>query len=144
MSYIVTEKKCHTLSQKKSVTHHHKASQRNCVCHLILTERCLCRCFNWCQFYQHFLRAFIVQKFGAKSIKSVNFTNVLNTDFALVDPESVRTHSSCQYHFTLLGSTSVKAVRRTLMKLTPKHCIAILAPKFCMKNARKNVDKIDP
>ncbi len=132
------------MSQKKSVTHHHKASQRNCVCHLILTERCLCRCFNWCQHHQHLLAHLLYKNFGPKqSNPSVNFTNVLSTAFALVDPESVRTHSSCQYHFTLLGSTSVKAVRRTLMKLTPKHCIAILAPKFCMKNARKNVDKID-
>jgi len=38
--------------------------------------------------------------------------------YALV-PQSVRTQSSCQYLFTLLGPTSVKAVRRTLMKLTP-------------------------
>jgi hypothetical protein len=35
------------------------------------------------------------------------------------DPKSVRTQSSHQYLFTLLGSTSVKAVRRTLMKLSP-------------------------
>ncbi len=50
----------------------------------------------------------------------VNFINVLRTAFALVDPKSVRTQSSRQYLFTLLGSTSVKAVRRTLMKPTPK------------------------
>jgi len=36
-----------------------------------------------------------------------------------VVPQSVRTQSSFQYLFTLLGPTSVKAVRRTLMKLTP-------------------------
>jgi hypothetical protein len=35
------------------------------------------------------------------------------------DPESARTQSSHQYLFTLLGSTSVKAVRRTLMKSSP-------------------------
>jgi hypothetical protein len=51
---------------------------------------------------------------------SVNFINVLCTAFALVDPESVRTQSSCQYLFTLLGSTHIKAVRRMLMKSTPR------------------------
>ena len=54
-----------------------------------------------------------------KLTPDVNFINVLRTAFALVDPESVRTQSSHQYLFTLLGSTNVKAVRRTLMKLTP-------------------------
>ncbi len=50
----------------------------------------------------------------------LDFINVLRTAFALVDPKSVRTQSSLQYHFTLLGSTSVKAVRRKLLKLTPE------------------------
>jgi len=36
-----------------------------------------------------------------------------------VAPKSVRIQSSCQYRFTLLGSTGTKAARRTLMKLTP-------------------------
>ncbi len=49
----------------------------------------------------------------------VDFINALHTAFALVDPKSVRTQSSCQYLLKLLGSTSVKAVRRTLMKSTP-------------------------
>ncbi len=49
-----------------------------------------------------------------------DFINVLRTAFLLVDPERVRTQSSCQYLFMLLGSTGVKAVRRTLMKSTPK------------------------
>ncbi len=49
----------------------------------------------------------------------VNFTIVLRTAFALVDPERVRTQSSCQYLFTLLGSTMVKALHRMLMKSTP-------------------------
>jgi len=42
----------------------------------------------------------------------------LRTAFAPVDPKSVRIQSSCQYHFTLLGSTGAKAALRTLMKLT--------------------------
>ncbi len=33
--------------------------------------------------------------------------------------KSVRIQSSCQYLFTLLGSTSAKAARRMLMKLSP-------------------------
>ncbi len=36
-----------------------------------------------------------------------------------VAPKSVRIQSSCQYLFTLLGSTGAKAALRTLMKLTP-------------------------
>jgi len=49
----------------------------------------------------------------------VNFINILHTAFTHGGPKSVRTLSSCQYLFTLLGSASVKAVRRTLMKLSP-------------------------
>ncbi len=48
----------------------------------------------------------------------LDFLNVLRTAFTPVVPQSVRTQSSCQYLFTLLGPTSVKAVRITLMKLT--------------------------
>ncbi len=43
----------------------------------------------------------------------------LRTALAPVAPKSVRIQSSCQYLFTLLGSTGVKAECRTLMKLTP-------------------------
>jgi len=49
----------------------------------------------------------------------LDFINILQTAFMPVAPQSVRTQSSCQYLFTLSGSTSVKAVCRTLMKLTP-------------------------
>jgi len=49
----------------------------------------------------------------------VNFINIFCTAFTPVVPQSVRTQSSRQYLFTLLGPTSVKAVRRTLMKLSP-------------------------
>ena len=51
--------------------------------------------------------------------QGLDFINVLRTAFTPVVPQSVRTQSSRQYLFTLLGPTSVKAVRRTLMKLTP-------------------------
>jgi len=49
----------------------------------------------------------------------VNFINILRTAFALVDPKSVKIQLSHQCLFKLLGSTSVKAVHRTLMKLSP-------------------------
>jgi hypothetical protein len=48
----------------------------------------------------------------------VDFSNVQPTAFALVHPKSVRIQSSCQYLFTLLGSTGTKAARKTLVKLT--------------------------
>jgi len=43
----------------------------------------------------------------------------LRAAFTPVAPKSVRIQSSCQYLFTLLGSTGAKAAHRTLMKLTP-------------------------
>ncbi len=52
------------------------------------------------------------------SSPGVDFINVRRTAFLLVGPKSVRIQSSSQNFFTLLGSTSVKAVGRTLMKLT--------------------------
>ncbi len=52
----------------------------------------------------------------------VNFINILCTTFTLIDPKSVTNTIKSQvsfYAFEVLGSTSVKAVRWTLMKLTP-------------------------
>jgi len=49
----------------------------------------------------------------------LNFINVLRTAFTLTDPESVKKRVKLSIFFTLLGSTSVKAVSRTLMKLSP-------------------------
>jgi hypothetical protein len=54
-----------------------------------------------------------------KLTPGVNFINVLRTAFVLVDPESIKIQLSHQCLFTLSGPTSVKAVHRTLMKLTP-------------------------
>jgi len=45
----------------------------------------------------------------------------LRTASMPVAPKSVRLQSSCQYLFTLLGSTGAKAARRMLMKLKPCH-----------------------
>jgi hypothetical protein len=73
----------------------------------------------------------------------VNFINVLHTAFALVDPESVRTQSSHQYLLTLLGSTSVKAVRRMLMKSTPRvKFINILCKCFLYESALRSFSLI--
>jgi len=60
-------------------------------------------------------------KVKSKSLKTtlgVDIINVLCTVFMPVAPQSIRTQSSCQYPFTLWGFTRVKAVRRTLMKLS--------------------------
>ncbi len=55
----------------------------------------------------------------SKSRSGVNFINVLCTAFTLVDPKSVKKIDNLTVFFTLLGSARVKAVRRTLVKLTP-------------------------
>jgi len=54
-----------------------------------------------------------------KLTPGLNFFNVLRTAFMLVDPKSVKKIDNLTVFFTLLGSTSVKAACRTLMKLTP-------------------------
>jgi hypothetical protein len=56
----------------------------------------------------------------------VNFTNILRTAFAHVDPKSVKRYWGFDWILTLLGATSVKAVRRTLMKLRPAPADAII------------------
>ncbi len=50
----------------------------------------------------------------------LNFINILRTAFTLIDPKSVikRDTDDLTVFFTLSGSTSAKAVRRMLMKLT--------------------------
>jgi len=49
----------------------------------------------------------------------VNFINVLQAALAHTDPESVKKTIKLLVVFMLLGSARVKAVRITLMKLTP-------------------------
>ena len=102
----------------------------------LFRKKFLCR-----QFHQRYLCAvfctkslFLVtfwlcqKKFVQKSMRktlmkltpAVNFTNILRTAFALVEiPKAQELSQVIQYLFTLLGTTSVKAVRRTLMILTP-------------------------
>ena len=48
-----------------------------------------------------------------------NFIIVLGTNFTLIVPKCVKDTDDLTVIFTLLGSMSAKAVRRTLMKLTP-------------------------
>ena len=54
-----------------------------------------------------------------KLTPGLNFINILRTAFAPVDPKSAKMQLRHQCLFTLLGSTSVKAVRCMLMKLSP-------------------------
>ena len=49
----------------------------------------------------------------------VNFTNVLQAAFALVDPKSAKKTVKLSSFFALLGSASIKAARRMLVKLNP-------------------------
>jgi len=49
----------------------------------------------------------------------VNFSNVLHGAFTLIIPKSAKNTVKSSVFFTLLGSASVKAVCRTLMKLSP-------------------------
>ncbi len=57
--------------------------------------------------------------FWCRTISGLNFINVLCTAFTFVDPKSVKDTDDFTVFFTLLGSTSTKAVSGTLMKLTP-------------------------
>jgi len=49
----------------------------------------------------------------------VNFINVLRTAFMLVDSKSAKKIDNLTVFFTLLGPACIKAVHRTLVKLTP-------------------------
>ncbi len=50
----------------------------------------------------------------------LNFINILRTAFTLADHKNVKKTVKWSIFFTLLGSASVKAVCRTLMKLSPR------------------------
>ncbi len=67
-----------------------------------------------------------------KLTRGVYFINVLHTAFALIDPESVKITVKALVSFTLLGSTSVKAVSSTQMKLTPGRVRAEYAKLFML------------
>jgi len=65
----------------------------------------------------------------------------LHEAFTPVAPQSVRTQSSCQYLFTLLGSMLVKAVSTTLVKLSPQGSISSTCVRgfFCANRVRSFV-----
>ncbi len=50
---------------------------------------------------------------------ALNFANILRTAFTDADPKSVKKTVNWSIFFILLGSRSVKAARKTLVKLTP-------------------------
>jgi len=49
----------------------------------------------------------------------VNLINILQTAFASADPESAKNTVKSSVFFVLLGSSSVKTVHKTFVKLTP-------------------------
>jgi len=51
----------------------------------------------------------------------VKFIIILHAAFTRADSKSVKIQLSCQYLFALLGSVSIKAGRKMLMKLTPMY-----------------------
>jgi len=55
----------------------------------------------------------------------LNFINILRTAFTHVDPECAKKQSSQQCHLALLGPTSVKAARKTLVKFNQFELVLI-------------------
>jgi len=66
------------------------------------------------------IRGFDYFRIKNRGKPSVDFINISRAAFMPIAPKSVRLQSSRQYFFTLLGSTSEKAVLWTLMKLSPR------------------------
>jgi len=54
-----------------------------------------------------------------KMTPAIDFINILCTAFAPADPESIKDTDDLTVFFTLSKSSSVKAARKTLVKLTP-------------------------
>jgi len=75
----------------------------------------------WCApfCYPYFLSFHKWTRIGYMNWPGVDLINVLRTAFTHVDPECAKKRVSQQYHLALLGPTSVKAARKTLVKLTP-------------------------
>ncbi len=84
---------------------------------------------------------------------SVNFTNVLHTAFAHVDPKCIKIYWGFDWIIKLSGSTRVKAVCRTLMKLSPSssfmrsrsiHTVfsMFVRPQWKQKNIARSNSKI--
>jgi len=69
----------------------------------------------------------------------LNFISVLCTVFMRADPKSVKKTVKLSIFFTLSGSMSVKAVVRTLMKLTPDDFFLSLEDLFKKCQREKSV-----
>jgi len=63
-----------------------------------------------------------MDKFGYNKLSGpgANFINVLQAAFAQEDSKCAKRHSSHQCLFLILGPTSIKAVHKIRMKLTPE------------------------
>jgi len=57
-------------------------------------------------------------KFDIFCYYGVNFINVLQAAFVCADPKRAKKTDNLTVFFALLGSESIKAARRTLIKLT--------------------------
>ena len=75
-----------------------------------------------------------------------NFTNVLQSAFTLADPKSAKKTVKSSSCFTLLGSASVKAAHRMLVKLTPgiKTIKDIILLTFQSLQYYSNINVISP
>ncbi len=60
-----------------------------------------------------------LHKMLAKLTPGYNFINVFCTVFTIPDPKCIKMTVKLSIFYTLLGSTSVKASRKMLVKLTP-------------------------
>ncbi len=101
----------------------------------------------WCQFHQHSTYTQLL-----RSLAGVNFINVLRTAFTLIGSKSAKRHCQLDCLFCAFG-ICVKAVHRTLMKLSPdpkstkRHwrldCLFALLRSASVKVACKHVCEID-
>ncbi len=78
------------------------------------------RCKNRCCTFEHFMH-YIHLKHTFRLI----FINILHTAFTRADRECAKKNYNFTVCLTLLGSAHVKAVQRTLMKLTPNRATSL-------------------
>jgi hypothetical protein len=75
-----------------------------------------------------------------KLTPDVNIINILLVAFKCEDPKSVKIQSSCHYLFVLLGSASIKANRKMLVKLTPDDAQLVHVVRMELENHRQHPD----
>ncbi len=78
-------------------------------------------------------------KLRGKPIHGVNFTNIFTRSFYQRSSQKPKSQSSCQCLFTLLGPANVKAVHRTLMKLS--HEVGFILIQ--LENGKKTLEKLN-